>query len=182
MTKIGRSTELSQQARFREIWDAHHDAVATYCRRRASREDARDAVSETFVIAWSKLVDVPEGASARYWLYGVARRVLSNLARRGRRHARFLSRLKAMPRESIPPAEVLVLRNADAQRVVDAAARLRPIDREILYLAAWEELPHAAIGEVLGLRHAAVAQRLARAKRRLAAEFIRTSQPRDGAT
>ena len=48
-------------------------------------EDAADVVAETFLVAWRRLGEVPNGAEARLWLHGVARRVIANLDRSGRR-------------------------------------------------------------------------------------------------
>lgn len=67
-----------RQERFRELYSAHVDAVLGYSLRRVGRrEDAGDIVAETFLVAWRRLADVPEGEGARLWLYGVARRTLA---------------------------------------------------------------------------------------------------------
>lgn len=179
MAGMRNPTAVDSEARLRGLWDAHHHAVTKYCRRRTSLEDARDAVAETFAIAWQKLDQVPEGESARFWLYGVAGRVLSNQRRTSSRRTSFLQRSRAID-DPEPSAEMVVIRRAEEQKVIDAASHLSRTDREILLLAAWEELPHAEIGEVLDLSPAAVAQRLARAKKRLAKEFGRMSAPEEG--
>ena len=70
-----------------------------------------------------------------------------------------------------PGPEAVVVRREEDQEVLDALSRLRPTDRELLRLAVWEELPHAAIGEILGCSAHAVDQRLYRATRRLAREL-----------
>ena len=62
--------------RFRQIYEAHYGAVSAYARRRLPDGDlAQDAVSETFLVAWRRLADVPTGPDTLPWLYGVARRV-----------------------------------------------------------------------------------------------------------
>jgi RNA polymerase sigma-70 factor (ECF subfamily) len=48
---------------------------------------------------------------------------------------------------------------------------MRPKDREVLRLAAWEELSNESIAVVLGCSIEAAAQRLHRAKRRLGRTF-----------
>ena len=60
------------------------DVLAYALRRAAGPEDAADVVAETFLIAWRRLSDIPAGAEARLWLYGVARHTLAN-QRRGER-------------------------------------------------------------------------------------------------
>ena len=56
---------------------------------------------------------------------------------------------------------------AEAEVVLAAMAELRPKDREILLLAAWEGLSHAEIGTVIGCSENASAIRLHRARQRL---------------
>ncbi len=42
------------------VFEAHYDAIAAYLVRRcASAQDAEDAASEVFAIAWRRLADVP---------------------------------------------------------------------------------------------------------------------------
>jgi RNA polymerase sigma-70 factor (ECF subfamily) len=69
--------------------------------------------------------------------------------------------------------EEVVVRRAELDGVLEALALLKPHDRELLRLAAWEELPHVEIAESLGCSVAALDQRLHRAKRKLAAEHDR---------
>lgn len=52
--------------------------------------DAADAVAETFLVAWRRLGEVPDGREARLWLFGVCRRVLAN-HRRGELRRRHLA-------------------------------------------------------------------------------------------
>ena len=74
------------QERFRHVYAEHFDRVLGYALRRVARpEDAADVVSETFLVAWRRLGDVPEEPRTRLWLYGVARRVLANQRRGDRR-------------------------------------------------------------------------------------------------
>jgi RNA polymerase sigma-70 factor (ECF subfamily) len=70
------------ELRYRCLFDRHHDEVHAYCRRRTDAEAAADRVAETFLVAWRRLGDVPEGDAALGWLYGVARRTLVNEYRR----------------------------------------------------------------------------------------------------
>jgi RNA polymerase sigma-70 factor (ECF subfamily) len=68
--------------RFRRLFDDAERDLLAYALRRVDRpEDAADVVAETFLVAWRRLDDVPPGAQARLWLYGVARRQLANQRR-----------------------------------------------------------------------------------------------------
>ena len=65
-------------ARFEALYRAHVHEVHGYCLRRTSTEEAKDATSEVFVVAWHRFDDVPDGDESLPWLYGVARNVLAN--------------------------------------------------------------------------------------------------------
>lgn len=62
---------------------------------------------------------------------------------------------------------------AEADAVDAALAELRPDDREVIQLRAWEELTGPQIAEVLGISTAAAHKRLARALDRLATQLRR---------
>ena len=66
-------------------------------------------------------------------------------------------------------------------RLALAALRtLKPIDREVLTMAAWEELPQSDIALALGISIDAVRQRLYQAKRNLAKAIDRLDSRRGG--
>ena len=160
-----------EELRFRQLFDEHYTAIVAYFRRRIDHNDAHDAADDVFLVAWRRLADVPVGAEALPWLYGVARRVTSNHRRSARRAARLRDRLLRFGDGRSPGPEVQVVRRAGEQAVLDAIAAMRPQDQELLRLAAWEELPHAEIGAILGCSRKAVDSRLHRAIRRLAKDL-----------
>jgi RNA polymerase sigma factor (sigma-70 family) len=157
-----------RRARFRAVYDAHYHRVLGYVlRRTASREDAEDVVAETFLAAWRRLDDVPEETGGRLWLYGIARNTLANHARGERRRGRLTGRIQADPGPSSPPVDA----DNEGALVTAAFARLREDDREVLALAAWEELGPGEIATVLGCSRNAARIRLHRARRRFAREL-----------
>jgi RNA polymerase sigma factor (sigma-70 family) len=161
----------SAEARYQRTYRQHHEAVLRYCFRRTARDDAPDAAAEVFVVAWRRLDDLPSGDETLPWLYGVARRVLSNRWRSDRRRARLLRRVRSIaPGQPVEPESVVVQREED-QQVHDALDRLRAGDREVLRLAAWEGLSTREISLVLGCTPQAAEKRLYRAKGRLAHEL-----------
>jgi RNA polymerase sigma-70 factor (ECF subfamily) len=175
-TQIGpvMSADPALESQFRRVFDAHHDQVYAYCRRRCDAETARECTSEVFLTAWRRFGDVPPDDRALRWLYGVARKVLANEFRRQRRYRNLVARVKSFGKPSYVDVETVVVRNEDYQAVLDALARLRPQDQELLRLAMWEELSHGDIGEMLGCTAHAIDQRIARASKRLASELRRT--------
>jgi RNA polymerase sigma factor (sigma-70 family) len=166
--------ERTREDRFEELFREHYRAVRGYALRRAPGDLAQDAVSETFLVAWRRLDDVP--ADALPWLYGVARRVLANQRRSIDRSSALELRLVATagaragsndPGES--PGEGEILRKA--------LARLSERDREVLILVAWHELSGARAARTAGCTRAAFAVRLHRARARLAAQLDSLESP-----
>src|SRR3954453_21065692 len=83
------------EQRFRALYDGNFTAVLGYALRRVDQPaDAADVVAETFLVAWRRHPEIPDGGEARLWLYGVARRVLSNQVRGGVRRERLGVRLR----------------------------------------------------------------------------------------
>ena len=70
----------SRRARFEALFRDHHPAVRAYARRRVPPEAVDDIVSETFLVVWRRLDDVPEPPLP--WLLTVARNV-AGTERRG---------------------------------------------------------------------------------------------------
>jgi len=172
----------SRAERFRGIYEAHHHRILGYALRRVEMpEDAADVVAETFLVAWRRLDEIPEGREALLWLYGTARRVLANVHRAQGRRSRLVERLgreiAALPALAGPaPTE-------EIRAVLRALGELREEDREVLRLAVWEELSHREISQVLECSANAAEIRLHRARRRLAARLSRLeprSEPVEG--
>ena len=168
------------ERRFVALYEANADDLLAYARRRAPvAEDAADLVAETFLVAWRRLGEVPDGAEARLWLYGVARLTLSNQHRGEMRRARLAQRLRseltAAALTSPPTGESGAL-------VMRALATLNEADRELLLLAGWEELAPRQIAQVFGIGTVAARSRLHRARRRLreAMSALEAEQPETG--
>lgn len=160
-------------SRFDRLYRAHHREVLAYCMRRANRADAEEVASEVFAIAWRRLEDVPTGDGALPWLFGVARKTLANRWRAIRRRRRLLDRLRGLGPDAPAPPELVVLRRVEHRLALEALGRLGERDQEVLRLAAWEKLSHRDIGRALGCSEQAAAQRVSRARKRLARELGR---------
>ena len=160
-----------RRARFEALAPAVIDAVRRYLARRTDPATADDVLSETLVICWRRLDEMP--ADHLPWAYGVARRCLANAERGRRRQVRLAARIAALdpPRSEAdgpaPPDDEL-----DA-----ALARLRDEDAQLLRLWAWEDLAPAQIALVLGISANAASIRLHRAKQRLRVELGKSGTP-----
>jgi RNA polymerase sigma-70 factor (ECF subfamily) len=157
--------------RFRRLFDDSERDLLAYALRRVERpEDAADVVAETFLVAWRRLDDVPPGAQARLWLYGVARRQLANQRRGQLRRSQLADRLRGELPAAVAPGAV------EDDRVIavrGALARLDEADRELLALSSWEGLSPGEIAVVLRLPAVTLRSRLHRARKRLRAELAR---------
>lgn len=149
--------------RFQHLFDSHFAAVLAYARRRTTHvEDAEDVAAEAFTVAWRRLDAIPASGQLP-WLYGVARRVLANQRRGQRRMIGLLDRIRQHTRD-VPTAT-----SGQASPILDAMARLKPADQEVLRLSAWEDLGAQEIAAVLGVSTNAATIRLHRARKRLRA-------------
>ena len=160
-------------ARFVEIYESFYGYVYAFCRRRVGAERVDDAVAETFLVAWRRIGDVPDGDGALRWLYAVAYRVVGHQWRRSTRHQKLSKRLAAIAATEVTPPDDFVVVSDESARVLEAASRLRRSDRELLIMAFWDELSHADIATILKIEHSAVKQRVYDAKKRLTREFNR---------
>jgi len=161
MTGVRPRAASHSEERFRAMFARHHPAIYGYAARRVGRVDANDVAAETFAVAWRKLRGVPEEPATLPWLYGVARKVVSNLERSRRRAGRLAA--KQASQAGVDTAVEMV------PDVLDALGQLRDADREILLLAAWEGLTPREIGAAVGCSPNAAAVRLHRARSRLVA-------------
>ena len=172
MTIVGAADRgASPEARFHALFARHYPAVYGYAARRVGRDEAGDAAAEVFTVAWRRIGRVPAEPEALPWLYAVSRKVVANQERSVRRRLRLEAKAAVSPSAAVP---------APGPAALDVEAALRRLgtaDRELLRLAAWEELQPAEIAAVLGCTANAAAVRLHRARQRLAGELKPESRP-----
>ncbi len=151
--------ELAEQ-RFADLYRENARGVLGYALRRSmDPDDAADVMAETFLIAWRRIEQVPDGHPLP-WLLAVARNVRLNQHRGERRRSALAERLRLTAGPWPPPEE-------PDRRLAAALAELPELDREVLLLDAWDGLDNAAIAVALGCTRASVAVRKTRARRRL---------------
>ena len=155
------------EARFDRLYSRHQPSILAYCLRRAPRDEAHEAANQVFAVAWRRLDEMPDDEMALAWLYGVARRTLSQQRRTADRFARLRRKAVAMDSGVQQSPEATVMKRLEHETVRRAVAGLKPDDREMLLLSAWEGLTHREISKATGLSLATVDKRLARAKQRL---------------
>jgi RNA polymerase sigma factor (sigma-70 family) len=152
----------SAEQRFEAVYRAHFNRVGAYLLTRADHDDAVEALSRTFEIAWRRFDDVP--ADPLPWLLGVARRVLSEHRRGRRRRGALAGRLASVTAASAPDHAELY---PDREAFLAALADLSKDQREALLLLNWDGLTHRQTAAVLGCSRGALALKLHRARKKL---------------
>ncbi len=137
--------------------------LAYLTRRTSDPQDAADMLAEVYLVAWRRKEVLPPLDEARLWLFGVARKVLANHRRRLDRDSSLAGSLAAELSRRMPALD------ADTRSEVlrTALKRLDEDDRELLMLAAWEELTPSQIAATTGRSPGAVRVHLHRARARL---------------
>jgi len=116
---------------------------------------------------WRRLDEIPPPPKTLLWILGIARHVLSNQNRAFHRRGRLRERLTNLGVSPSSDPVDFVVQSTEDRKVADAVGRLKPTDREIVRLDAWEDLSRVEIAEVMGMTRAAVDQRIHRAYGRL---------------
>ncbi len=160
--------EQTRRARFEEIAPALIEPLRRFLARRTDAATAEDVLSETLLVCWRRVAELPQEPLP--WAYAVARNCLANAERGARRQQRLAARISVVdpPAAAVPGPGEGTGRDAD---VVEALARLRDQDAELLRLWAWEQLEAAEIATVLDITANAASIRLHRARQQLREEL-----------
>ncbi|MGI5168233.1 RNA polymerase sigma factor [Spirillospora sp. CA-253888] len=157
------------ERRFTRLYDEHYRSVLRYVLIRADPDSAEDIVSDTFLVAWRRLDDLP--GAVLPWLLGVARNMLAKQrASMGRRRV-LVDRIAALTTDEDLKAWDLATHVVERDAVLRALADLPELDVEALTLVAWHGLEPRHAARVAGCSAAAFHVRLHRARRRLAARY-----------
>jgi RNA polymerase sigma factor (sigma-70 family) len=134
------------QRAFEALYDRHHRSILSFCRHMlGSREEAEDAVQQTFFSAYNALRASDKPIAFRAWLYAIARnRCLSTLRAR-REH----TALDIEP--SVAGLAAEVERREELRELLRDVTGLRDDQRAALVLAELGDLGHEEIGQVIGV-------------------------------
>lgn len=134
-----------------------------------NRDDADDAIQDTFLRAFRSLHSYQERQLFRAWLY----RILTNQCRtimlqRGRRERRFITDETALNNTADPAMHTDSLLDVDehvvlANKLQHGLARLEPMQREAFLLKYGEQLEYTEIAEITGSSVSALKMRVKRA-------------------
>ncbi|NRQ32421.1 sigma-70 family RNA polymerase sigma factor [Nonomuraea sp. NN258] len=158
------------QERFTALYNTYQARVYGYAVSRAGHHLAEEVVSETFLVAWRRLDDIPEQAQVQ-WLFRVARNVLRDNFRQAARRESLEADLRTwMEHAAADSGE----QATERLTVLRALATLSEDDKEVLTLTTWHGLSAAEAAGVLGCTKATFFVRLHRARRRLQAAIDNT--------
>ena len=162
--------------RFEDIVGEVFEPLQRYLYRRMPADSVDDVLSETLMVVWRRLDEVPSDACLP-WCYGVARKVLSNHRRGDQRRLRLVDRLTAEPRPVAAGPQAIDDGDPDLEAAVEL---LSDPEKELIHLWAWEQLESREIALVLDSTPNAISLRLARAKQKLANHLERQNRPASG--
>jgi len=131
------------------------------------RQEAEDAVQETFIRVWKHVRTLPEIGNQRAWLARIAWRVARDW-QRGHSRAAMDGDCELAEIESEKTSVEEDIAQAQQAALLERMMALLPPDlRETLQLATVKEMTSPEIAEVLGIPEASVRGRLLRARRLL---------------
>lgn len=167
-----RQTAAGDHTAFSLFVERHQAAVfrhASYLL--ARREDAEDVLQETFLSAMRAAGQFRQEASARTWLFRIARNAALRRLHPVSQPAGddTLETLAVRAGWGVANPESLAMLAQDRQRLNGALASLTHEEREVLLLREWEGLPGEEAAALLHLSLPALKSRLHRARLRLAA-------------
>jgi RNA polymerase sigma factor (sigma-70 family) len=162
------------EQRFTGLYDQYYRRVLRYALQHADQACAEDVASETFLITWRRLADVPEQPLP--WLLGVARNLLRQQFGQQSRQRRLSDRISALTTE----ADLLTWdageHAVERAAALDALGALPGDDVETLTLVTWHGLSATEAAAVVGCSPHAFTVRLHRARKRLGDALRRADQ------
>jgi RNA polymerase sigma factor (sigma-70 family) len=154
------------------LYERYARQLLGFCRARlSSREEAEDAVQQTFLNAHRSLRSgtVPRAEAA--WMFAIA----ANVCRERRRSAWRRSRIEVVSDDGLVGEQAAPERShEELTGVADALAELTPNQRRAILLREWQGLSYREIAAELSVSESAVETLIFRARRSLARKLDRS--------
>lgn len=123
------------------------------------RQAAEELMQETMTSVWTKAAQFdPDRGNASAWIFTIARNIRIDAYRR-KRPALDLDDQALMPEEA-PQADWELEKTQEAKLLQNALATLPPEQQDVLKMAFFEDKPHSAIAEQMGLPLGTVKSRI----------------------
>ncbi len=166
------SAATAEAAQAGVLYERYAGRLLAFCRSRlGSREEAEDAVQQTFLNAHRSLSGgtVPHAEAA--WMFAIA----ANVCRERRRSAWRRSRVEVVSDDGLVGEQAAPEHSHDELAgVADALAELTPNQRRAILMREWQGLSYREIAGELALTEGAVETLLFRARRSLASKLDRS--------
>ena len=166
--------KTGDSAAFTKLIEVFQKPVYNLCYRMLGNvQDAEDASQESFLRAFKSLKRYDSNRSFSTWLLSITAHYCIDLLRRRRFQ---IVAIEDLPLLDVPDTgmglETKVTIKEDSARVRELLDALNPMDRAIVVLYYWYELPYDEICQTLALSTSAVKSRLHRARRRMAEQWM----------
>ena len=158
---LRRIAERTDQAAFRELYEAYGPRIKAYMMRKgADAGTAEDLAQETLLTVWRKAsLYAGDKGSITTWVFTIARNLRIDRLRREVPWQELPEERVAQPSEEAAPDEALAEKQRQA-RVQSALADLPADQREVVALAYLEGLSHSEIASRLTLPLGTVKSRM----------------------
>ncbi len=185
-SQLVREAEWARQASqgdeqaFARLVEAFQVPVYNLCYRMLGNPDeAEDAAQEAFLKAYRGIRSFDPQRKFASWCLSVAAHECIDRLRRRRLQPVGLDDIEdeAMHADAEPGPESALARREQESRIASLLARLTPLDRAVITLRYWYDMPLEEIAEELNLTTSAVKSRLHRARRDLAQSWGEASHP-----
>jgi RNA polymerase sigma-70 factor (ECF subfamily) len=161
---------LGEEAAIREVYRRYSGPVFTVARSLLNdRDQAADAVQQTFLQAWRAAGSFDPARPLAPWLYAIARRVAIDMYRKNRRTVPTTSNEEV---HDIPVTQLSFERSWEAWEIRQAVDQLPDEEKQVVRLQHFEGLTHSQIADRLGIALGTVKSRSHRAHQRLARDLI----------
>jgi RNA polymerase sigma-70 factor (ECF subfamily) len=166
---MNKQERLSRLQSFEREAMSHLDALLKTANRIARPLlDAEDVVQETYLRAWKHFDSFEAGTNCRAWLFRIMFNVIK--ARSGAAAKRLEIPVEDEIETESQPGNIVFfdpLKRIEGREVLEAATRLSPDHREVLWLVVVEEFSYREAAEILDTPVGTVMSRLHRARREL---------------
>lgn len=158
-------------AAFAQLYQRYKHALFAFCfRLLKDRDDALDAVQETFVKIHNRLPTLHDPDSFRVWMFAIVRNEAYAILRRKNNLVGLDGEAQNVWEEGTPLDSMIGKEKVEiVQRLLE---RLKPEYREVLMLREYEQLSYAEIAAVTGDTESSVKSRLFKARKALTKKFM----------
>lgn len=167
---IIRKAQRGDKEAFGFLYKEYYQRIYRYCRISLYNDiTAEDVCQETFLRAWKSLPSfiITEQGTFQAFLYRIARNLIIDLSRKKKEFS-----LAAYEEIESDEDHVESLgRKEDIAKVQQALAKLDEKDRQIIILRYFEELSHADVAKVIGIKEGALRVRTMRLLEKLKGEL-----------